>query len=89
MIKDILKLIYTYMIKGYNGFLLQQLKAELFSLNEDNLYASSELLVKLKKMSKMDGKVGEIANAIVDTIEGINMRPKEPQNRDAHDLFRS
>jgi len=69
MIKDILKLIYTYMIKGYNGFLLQQLKAELFSLNEDNLYASSELLVKLKKMSKMDGKVGEIANAIVDTIE--------------------
>lgn len=69
MIKDILKLIYTYMMKGYNGFLLQQLKAELFSLNEDNLYASSELLVKLKKMSKMDGKVGEIANAIVDTIE--------------------
>ena len=57
------------MIKGYNGFLLQQLKEELFSLNEDNLYASSELMVKLKRMSKMDGKVGEIANAIVDTIE--------------------
>lgn len=57
------------MIKGYNGFLLQQLKEELFSLNEDNLYAYSELMVKLKRMSKMDGKVGEIANAIVDTIE--------------------
>jgi len=56
------------MIKGYNGFLLKQLKAELFSLNEDNLYASSELIVKLKKMSKMDGKVGEMATAIVDTI---------------------
>lgn len=56
------------MIKGYNGFLLQQLKAELFSLYEDNLYASSELLVKLKKMSTMNGKVGEIASAIVDTI---------------------
>lgn len=57
------------MIKGYNGFLLKQLKAELFSLNEDNLFASSELMVKLKKMSKIDGKVGEIATAIVDTIE--------------------
>lgn len=56
------------MIKGYNGFLLKQLKAELFSLNEDNLHASSELIVKLKKMSKMDGKVGEMATAIVDTI---------------------
>jgi hypothetical protein len=56
------------MIKGYNGFLLKQLKSELFSLNEDNLYASSELIVKLKKMSKMDGKVGEMATAIVDTI---------------------
>jgi len=56
------------MIKGYNGFLLKQLKLELFSLNEDNLYASSELIVKLKKMSKMNGKVGEIATAIVDTI---------------------
>ena len=69
MIKDILKLIYTYMIKGYNGFLLQQLKRELFSLDEDCLYASSELMVKLKKMSKMDGRVGEMATAIVDTIE--------------------
>lgn len=56
------------MIKGYNGFLLKQLKLELFSLNEDNLYASSELIVKLKKMSKMNGRVGEIATAIVDTI---------------------
>jgi hypothetical protein len=56
------------MIKGYNGFLLKQLKLELFSLNEDNLYASSELIVKLKKMSKMNGKVGEISTAIVDTI---------------------
>lgn len=26
---------------------------------------------------------------IVDAIKGINMRPKELQNRDAHDLFRS
>ena len=57
------------MIKRYNGFLLQQLKSELFSLNEDTLSASSELMVKLRKISKMDGKVGEIASAIVDTIE--------------------
>lgn len=57
------------MIKGYNGFLLNQLKRELFSLDEGCLYASSELMVKLKKMSKMDGRVGEIATAIVDTIE--------------------
>jgi IS5 family transposase len=26
---------------------------------------------------------------VVDAIQGINMRPKEPQNSDAHDLFRS
>lgn len=57
------------MIKRYNGFLLKQLKAELFSLNEDNLYASSELMLKLKNISKMSGRVGEIATAIVDTIE--------------------
>jgi hypothetical protein len=57
------------MIKGYNGFLLQQLKVELFSLNEDNLYASSELMVKLTKMSNMKGSVGEIATAIIDTIQ--------------------
>ena len=57
------------MIKGYNGFLLNQLKRELFSLDENCLYASSELMVKLKKMSKMDGRVGEMATAIVDTIE--------------------
>jgi len=57
------------MIKGYNGFLLQQLKVELFSLNEDNLFASSELIVKLTKMSNMKGSVGEIATAIIDTIQ--------------------
>ncbi len=27
--------------------------------------------------------------AIVDAIKRINMRPKEPRNSDAHDLFRS
>ena len=57
------------MIKGYNGFLLQQLKSELFSLNEDNLFASSELIVKLTKMSNMKGSVGKIATAIIDTIQ--------------------
>lgn len=56
------------MLKGYNGFLLEQLKLELLSLNENCLYASSELMVKLSKISKMDGKVGEIANSILDTI---------------------
>lgn len=57
------------MLKRYNGFLLNQLKSELFSLNEAFLSASSELMVKLRNMSNMDGKVGEIATAIVDTIE--------------------
>ncbi len=69
MVKDILNLIYTYMIKGYNGFLLEQLKLELLSINENCLYASSELMVKLSKISKMDGKVGEIASSIIDTIQ--------------------
>jgi len=74
------------MIKGYNGFLLQQLKAELFSLNEDNLYASSELIVKLKKMSKMDGKVGEIATAIVDTIEDEDWLEDENTKQNFFDI---
>lgn len=74
------------MIKGYNGFLLQQLKAELFSLNEDNLYASSELMVKLKKMANMDGKVGEIATAIVDTIVEEDWFPEADTKQNFFDV---
>lgn len=74
------------MIKGYNGFLLQQLKKELFSLNEDMLYASSELIVKLKKMSKMDGVVGEIATAIVDTIEDEDWLEDDDTKQNFFDL---
>jgi hypothetical protein len=74
------------MIKGYNGFLLQQLKAELFSLNEDNLHASSELMVKLKKMAEMDDKVGEIATAIVDTIESEDWFPEVDTKQNFFDV---
>lgn len=74
------------MIKGYNGFLLQQLKKELFSLNEDMLYASSELIVKLKKISKMDGVVGEIATAIVDTIEDEDWLEDDDTKQNFFDL---
>ena len=45
------------MIKGYNGFLLQQLKAELFSLNEDNglkMFAFVEKLIKEKCIKPKD-----------------------------------
>lgn len=57
------------MIKKYNGFLLNKLKKELLSLNEDILQASSDFVIRLNSISKMGGKIGKMAKAITDIIE--------------------
>lgn len=58
------------MIKGYNGFLLEKFKTDLFLLLEsDAIYASGDFLMKLKSLSKQKGNVGDIATALLDTIE--------------------
>ncbi len=38
---------------------------------------------------QIDPRLGKWFPVIVDAIKEINMRPKEPQNSDAHDLFSS
>ena len=57
------------MLKGYNGFIVQKLIMELLSLDEGYLYGSTSFIFKLKSLSKVSGKTGEIASAIVDIIE--------------------
>lgn len=58
------------MIKRYNGFTVQKLLMELFSILESNyISASSDFLAKLKILSKQDNKVGKISSAIINLIE--------------------
>ena len=57
------------MIKRYNGFMTKKLIMELFSLSEDVLYGSTNFIFKLKSLSKVKGKTGEIAQSLIDIIE--------------------
>jgi hypothetical protein len=57
------------MITNYNGFLLERLKFEIFSLLEGHIYATTEFLMKLKSLTQQSGKVGDIATQILDVIE--------------------
>lgn len=57
------------MIKGYNGFMTKKLIMELFSLFEDVLYGSTNFIFKLKSLSKVKGKTGEIAKCLINIIE--------------------
>jgi hypothetical protein len=57
------------MVTNYNGFLLERLKFEIFSLLEGHIYATTEFLMKLKSLTKQSGKVGHIATQILDVIE--------------------
>jgi hypothetical protein len=63
------------MIKGYNGFLVKKLIMELLSLNEDVLFGSTNFIFKLKSLSKVKGKTGEIAQSIIDIIENEDYIP--------------
>ena len=60
------------MIKGYNGFVVKKLIMELLSLHEDVLYGSTNFIFKLKSLSKVKGKTGEISQSIIDVIEDEN-----------------
>ena len=58
------------MIKGYNGFTVQKLLIELFSIFESEcVSASGDFLAKLKNLSTQSNNVGKISSAIVDIIE--------------------
>lgn len=57
------------MIKKYNGFMTKKLIMELFSLFEEALYGSTNFIFKLKSLSKVKGKIGEIAQTLIDVIE--------------------
>lgn len=58
------------MIKSYNGFTVQKLLIELFSIFESGYCsASGDFLAKLKNISNQNNNVGKIASAIVDIIE--------------------
>lgn len=58
------------MITKYNGFLLERLKFEIFSILEGHIYATTDFIMKLKSLNKVGGKVGVIAEQILDVIEG-------------------
>ena len=63
------------MIKRYNGFIAKKLIMELFSLFEDVLYGSTNFIFKLKSLSKVKGKTGEIAQSLIGVIEDENYVP--------------
>ncbi len=66
--KDIYSILDISENKKYN-LLLERAKDELFLLLEDNLYASSDFISKLKSIEKSGGKSGEIAKYIFNLIE--------------------
>ena len=57
------------MITKYNGFLLERLKFEIFSLLEGHIYATTDFIMKLKSLVNQSGKVGQIAENILSVIE--------------------
>lgn len=57
------------MITRYDGFLLERLKFEIFSLLEGHIYATTDFIMKMKSLTKQSGKVSEIAEHILDVIE--------------------
>jgi hypothetical protein len=57
------------MITKYDGFILERLKFEIFSLLEGHIYATTDFILKLKSLFNQSGKVGKIAENILDIIE--------------------
>lgn len=57
------------MITRYDGFILERLKFEIFSLLEGHIRSTTDFMMKLKSLVRQPGKVGEIAEQILDIIE--------------------
>ena len=57
------------MITKYDGFILERLKFEIFSLLEGHIYATTDFVLKMKSLINQSGKVGMIATQILDVIE--------------------
>ena len=57
------------MLSRYNGFLLEKLKWEIFSLCESQVFATSDFLQKLRSMLEKRDRVSQIAQQIIDVID--------------------
>jgi hypothetical protein len=57
------------MINRYNRFLLNKFKQNINLILEGYLYGSSDFLLRLSQIKKIGGRVGEIANEILDLVE--------------------
>jgi hypothetical protein len=57
------------MLSKYNGFLLEKLKWEIFSICEGQVYATSDFLQKLRSMLEKRDRVSQIAQQIIDVID--------------------
>jgi len=74
------------MITKYDGFILERLKFEIFSLLEGNIYATTEFIMKMKSIAKQSGKVGIIATQILDIIESNQWFPDSKIKQNYFDL---
>jgi hypothetical protein len=77
------------MITKYDGFILEKLKFEIFSLLEGRVYSTTDFLFKLKSLVKQPGKVGEIADQILDIIESEQYFPDDKIKQNYFDLVDS
>jgi len=57
------------MITKYDGFILEKLKFEIFSLLEGHIYGTTDFIFKLKDISNKGGRTGSIAEQILNIIE--------------------
>lgn len=57
------------MLSRYNGFLIEKLKWEIFSVCEGQVFATSEFLQKLRMMLEKRDRVSYIAQQIIDVID--------------------
>jgi hypothetical protein len=74
------------MITKYDGFILEKLKFEIFSLLEGNIYANTDFVMKMKSISKQTGKIGVIATQILDIIESGQFFPDSKIKQNYFDL---
>jgi hypothetical protein len=74
------------MITKYDGFILERLKFEIFSLLEGHIYANTDFVMKMKSISKKTGKIGVIATQILDIIESGQFFPDSKIKQNYFDL---
>src|ERR1035437_6685831 len=78
-----------YMIKRYNGFLVEKLSSELLLILEGCIEASGDFMMKLSYLSKSKGKVGKIASTIVDTVKSGDWIEEDSLKQNYFDITNS